>query len=70
MPTPSTLSPQACARRKIVDDGPYGVVDHSGRLLPGRWATEDDAIEHGLCGLYLLSGGDVVEVIDLIAPST
>lgn len=51
-------------RRKITAlEGPgFAVKDYDGEVRPGRWATEEDAIEHGLAGMYLLSGAEVVEV--------
>lgn len=39
----------------------WAVRDHDGDLLPGRWATEEEATEYGLCGKYLLSGAEVTE---------
>jgi hypothetical protein len=41
--------------------GPWAVTDYDGKVLPGRWETEGDARDYGLCGRYLLSGLDVVD---------
>lgn len=41
--------------------GPWAVLDYDGNPLPGRWPTEDLAVEEGLCGRYLLSGHDVAK---------
>lgn len=38
------------------------VLDYEGNPLPGDWQTEQEAIDEGLAGRYLLSGHDVVEV--------
>ena len=38
------------------------VVDYEGRILPGVWSTEDEAVEQGLCGRYLFTGDDVIEL--------
>lgn len=40
----------------------WAVTDPDGKPKPGRWATEEEARENGLCGVYLLSGDDVVFV--------
>lgn len=47
-------------RGMIAADGPgWAVTDWEGDPLPGRWATEKEADEHGLYGVYLLSGYSV-----------
>lgn len=54
-----TVKPKrtSLGRRTISVDGPgWAVVGYDDEVLPGRWATQDDAREHGLCGKYLLSG--------------
>lgn len=40
----------------------WGVVNDEGLLLDGRWPTEKEALEKGLCGRYLLSGSHVIPV--------
>lgn len=45
-------------------DGQWAVIGYDGRILAGRWRTEALAVEHGLCGRYLLSGADVVKIED------
>jgi hypothetical protein len=50
-------------RKMIAQTGPgWAVTDYEGAPLFGRWATEEDAREEGLCGVYLLSGCDIVKV--------
>lgn len=52
-------------RKMIAEDGPgWAVTDYDGNPLPGRWASEEDAREHGLLGVYLLSGLDLLKVED------
>ena len=42
----------------------WSVVDYDGNVKPDRWDTEQEALDRGLCGKYLLSGADVVEVCE------
>lgn len=51
-------------RRGMVSEGGPGwaVTGYDGLPLTGRWATSDEAREEGLCGVYLLSGCDVIYV--------
>lgn len=49
-------------RRHMVPDGEWAVTGYDGDPLPGRWATEAEAVEHGFLGVYLLSGIDVAKV--------
>lgn len=37
----------------------YVVLDYDDNPLPGSWPTEQEAIDQGLCGRYLLSGFEV-----------
>jgi hypothetical protein len=47
----------------VAADGPgWAVTDYEGNPLFGRWPSKQEAHEQGLCGVYLLSGVDVVEV--------
>lgn len=50
-------------RNEISEYGPgWAVTNDDGKVKPGRWATEVDAVEYGLAGRYLLSGFEVVKV--------
>jgi hypothetical protein len=50
-------------RKMIAEEGPgWAVTGYEDRILPGRWATEADATNEGLLGVYLMSGVDVVEI--------
>lgn len=50
-------------RGMIAADGNgWAVEDYDGEPLFGRWATEEEAREQGLLGVYLLSGSEVVHV--------
>ena len=40
----------------------WAVTDYDGNPKRGRWETEEEAIDNGLAGLYLLSGCEVVRV--------
>lgn len=64
--------PASLPRGAVTVTGPgWAVTNYDGTLKPGRWDTEEDAIEHGLCGVYLLSGADVVHVSeDFSRPDT
>jgi hypothetical protein len=42
--------------------GEWQVLDADGVALPGAWPTEALAVEEGLCGRYLLSGDEAVQV--------
>lgn len=43
--------------------GQWAVLDADGKILgEHRWPTQDDAINYGLCGRYLLSGASVKQV--------
>lgn len=55
---------QTTLRRGMTTEaGPgWAVTDEDGTVKPGRWATEGEARDNGLAGIYLLSGVDVVEV--------
>lgn len=50
-------------RNEISETGPgWAVTGYDGNVKPGRWISDDDALEYGLAGRYLLSGYDVVKV--------
>lgn len=40
----------------------WGVLDYDGNLLPGTWPSEAEATDDGLCGRYLLSGAEVMQL--------
>lgn len=40
----------------------WAVLDYDGRPLPGRWDSEQEAVELGLAGRYLLSGYEVAAI--------
>lgn len=40
----------------------WAVADYDGIVKPERWETEQEATDLGLCGKYLLSGAEVVQV--------
>lgn len=42
--------------------GVWRVLDYDGNPLPGSWQTEEDAVDKGLAGKYLLSGHEVTFV--------
>lgn len=49
-------------RRQMTATGTWAVTGHDGKPLPGRWETEGLAREHGLLGVYLLSGYGLAQV--------
>lgn len=50
-------------RNEISEYGPgWAVTDDDGNVKPGRWATDEDAVDYGLCGRYLFSGFEVIKV--------
>ena len=48
----------------------FAVIDDYANLREGRWATREEAREHGLLGMYLLTGLAVVEVPEVPEPLT
>lgn len=46
----------------------FAVIDDYANLREGHWATREEAREHGLLGMYALTGLAVVEVPDVPEP--
>jgi hypothetical protein len=43
----------------------FAITDAHGDPLPGRWPTYEEAREQGYLGVYMLSGVDIVELVDV-----
>lgn len=59
-PEPAKPDPQLDHHMVALEGPGFACTDYDDQILPGRWATEDDALLYGIAGKYLLSGNAIV----------